>query len=53
MLRRKIENEEVETQALRELLNYRLYGQFVPASKMDTRIEDMIARRRGNLRVEP
>jgi len=53
MLRRKTENEEVETQALRELLNHRLAGPFVSVSEMDTRIEGMIARKRSSFRVEP
>ncbi len=53
MLRRKTEAEEVETQALRALIDHRLKGRFVSASEMDTRIEDMIARKQGNLRVEP
>jgi len=51
MLRHKTEAEEVETQALRELLNRRIEGPFVSASEMDTRIEDMIARKRSSLRV--
>ena len=52
MLRRRTEAEEVETQALRELINHRLKGPFVSASEMDTRIEDMITRKRSRLRVE-
>ncbi len=52
MLRHKSEAEEVETQALRALIDHRLKGRFVSASEMDTQIEDMIARKRGNLRVE-
>ena len=54
MLRRKTETEEVAgTQALRELINHRLDGPFASASEMDTRIEDMIVRKRSRLRVEP
>ena len=53
MLRRKTETDEVETQALRELLNHRIKGPFVSASEMDTRVEDMIAQKRSSLRVEP
>ncbi len=52
MLRRKTEAEEVETQALRELINRRIEGPVVSAAEMDTRIEDMIARKRSSLRVE-
>lgn len=53
MLRRKSEAEEVETQALRALIDHRLNGRFVSASELDMRIEDMIARKRSDLRVEP
>lgn len=53
MLRRKTETEEVEIQALRELINHRIKGSFLSASEMDIRIEDMIARKRSSLRVEP
>lgn len=53
MLRRKTETEEVEIQALRELINHRIKGSFLSASEMDIRIEDMIARKRSSLRVGP
>jgi len=53
LLRQKTELEALETQALRELVRERLGGPTVSAPDMERKLEDMIERKRRNLRVDP
>ena len=46
MLRRRMDAEELETAALRELLSRRREGAFVAVKEMDTRLAGMIADKR-------
>ncbi len=46
LLRRRVETEEAETAALRELLSRRREGAFVDAKEMDTRLDRMVAGKR-------
>ena len=49
LLRRRIDAEELETAALRELLSRRRQGGFVDAKGMDARLAGMVAgKRRGH-----
>ena len=50
LVRRQMDAEMLETEALRELLSRRCEGEFVSADEMDARLERMFAeRRRGAL----
>ena len=46
LLRRRMEAEEAETVALRELLSRRREGEFVEAKEMDPRLDRTVARKR-------
>ncbi len=46
LLRKKVDSEELETAALRELLSRRLKGAFVGTDAMDTRLAAMVADKR-------
>ena len=46
LLRRRVETEEAETAALRELLSRRREGAFVDAKEMDARLDRMVAGKR-------
>ncbi len=46
LLRQRMDAEELETEALRELLSRRRAGNFVDAGQMDTRLAGMIAGKR-------
>ena len=52
LLRRKQEVEALESEALRALLERRAQGAFVSMDEMDVRLEDMIERKRNELRVD-
>ena len=45
MLRRGLEREELETEALKLLLSQRRGGSFVTSTQMKERIEEMVARK--------
>ena len=46
LLRQRMDTEELELAALRELLSRRREGEFVAAQRMDTRLSRMIADKR-------
>ena len=46
LLRRRMDAEELEIEALRELLSRRREGAFVDAEEMDARLDRMLARKR-------
>ena len=46
LLRQRVDVEELETEALRELLARRREGEFVDAERMDTQLAGMIAGKR-------
>ena len=46
LLRRRMDAEELETAALRELLSRRRKGKFISAERMDTRLAGMVADKR-------
>ena len=46
LLRQRVDVEELETAALRELLTHRRKGEFVGAGRMDGRLAGMIADKR-------
>ena len=46
MLKRRIEDEELERRALREVLSRRQAGEFVTAEEMDARLQRLIARKK-------
>ena len=46
LLRRRLENDELERMALREVLARRCEGEFVTAKRMDRRLADMVAAKR-------
>ena len=46
LLRQRMDAEELETAALRELLSRRRQGEFVDAKKMDARLAGLIADKR-------
>ncbi len=48
-LRQRMEAEELETEALRRLLDRRRAGPFLSEAEMDARIEALIANRRRDL----
>lgn len=45
MLRRRLEREEIETEALKLLLSRRRSGNFITSARMEERLEEMIARK--------
>ena len=46
LLRRRLEDDELERTALREVLARRREGEFVTAKRMDRRLADMVAAKR-------
>ena len=46
MLKQRIEDEELERRALREVLSRRQAGEFVTAEEMDARLQRLIARKK-------
>ncbi len=52
LLRQRTEAEEVETAALRALLEDRKKGSFVSAQTLDSRVADMLERKRRSSRVD-
>ncbi len=46
LLRQRMDTEELETTALRELLSRRRRGEFISAKRMDTRLTGMVAGKR-------
>ena len=46
LLRQRMDAEELETEALRELLSRRRKGAFVAAEQMDVRLAGMVAKKR-------
>ena len=46
LLRRRLENDELERTALRDVLARRREGEFVTAKRMDRRLADMVAAKR-------
>ena len=46
MLRRRLEREEAETEALKLLLSRRRRGDFTTSAQMERRLEEMVARKR-------
>ncbi|MGE6786203.1 type II toxin-antitoxin system ParD family antitoxin [Ensifer adhaerens] len=53
LLRQKTETEDVETAALRELVQRRLNGPTISATEMESRVAAMIERKRRGVRVDP
>jgi len=53
LLRRRMDAEELETAALRELLSRRRRGEFVDAKRMDARLAGLVADRRRAHDVPP
>jgi len=49
LLRQRMEAEELETEALKVLLDRRRSGDFLSSAEMDARIEDLIADKRRDL----
>ena len=45
MLRRRLEREETETEALKLLLSRRRRGDFITSAQMESRLEEMVARK--------
>ncbi len=45
MLRRRLEREEMETDALKLLLSRRRDGDFITSTQMDARIKEMVVRK--------
>jgi antitoxin ParD1/3/4 len=52
LLRQKTETETVETAALRELVQRRLKGPMISTTEMESRVEEMIERKRRAVRVD-
>lgn len=51
LLEQRLEAEELERNALREVLSRRQAGEFVPAEEMDARLKRMIAGKKCSLGV--